>query len=288
MISEHGVPEFLTVKGKTWHTYAEGVFARWTRRMTGTSHEDLVSSIVAAAPLVIVIVVALVVALRLRAHSELRTDFRPLPTRRLGAWRWPALALPIAYLSCGVGVPVVVMLRWAAGLDAVAAADVDGADAQELPRRARADRRRPRLHGAARRVDDRAGCRGLAVPLARLARERFRFVEGLSILPLAVPAVLLGIGFVHVFNSRPAGAADHALGFDFYDSMGVVACAYAARFLPFGVLTLASALRRQPKAIEEAIRSGSQRSGRDAGHPSAAAAAGDLVGFVPHVRARPA
>ena len=29
-------------------------------------------------------------------------------------------------------------------------------------------------------------------------------------------------------------------------------CAYAARFLPFGVLTLATALRRQPRALDEA------------------------------------
>ncbi|MHC4078840.1 MAG: ABC transporter permease subunit, partial [Planctomycetota bacterium] len=35
VVSEHGVPEFLTVKGKAWHTYAEGIFARWTRRAMG-------------------------------------------------------------------------------------------------------------------------------------------------------------------------------------------------------------------------------------------------------------
>lgn len=251
VISEHGVPEFLTVKGKTWHTYAEGVFARWTRRATGTTHEELVGPIVTALPLVVVIVVALLVALRLRAQSELRTDFRPLPQRRLGRWRIPALLLPLTYLACGVGVPVVVMLRWALG-------STQRIEPMSL------DRLRRNFRGAIDQAGDDlaytillALCATLlllavAAPLARLARNRARGVELVTILPIAVPAILLAIGFVHVFNSRVAGDLYGNLGFDFYDSMGVVVCAYAARFLPFGVLTLATALRRQPRALDEA------------------------------------
>src|SRR5690606_22651864 len=99
VVSEHGVPEFLTVKGKTWHTYAEGVYSRWIRRAMGVSHEDLVSPFVTAVPLVLIILVALWVALRLRARTDLRTDKRPLPVRSLRGWRWPALLLPITYLT---------------------------------------------------------------------------------------------------------------------------------------------------------------------------------------------
>ncbi|MGA0869301.1 MAG: ABC transporter permease, partial [Planctomycetota bacterium] len=115
VISEHGVPEFLTVKGKAWHTYAEGVFGRWTRRATGVAHEDVVSPIVAAVPLIAITSLALWAALRFRARSMLRSDFRPLPTRTLGKWRLPALLLPVTYLTCGVGVPIFVMTRWAMG-----------------------------------------------------------------------------------------------------------------------------------------------------------------------------
>src|SRR6185295_307954 len=72
VLSEHGVPEFLTVKGKTWHTYAEGVFRRWSRRATGMSAEDLQSPVIAAVPLVLLIVVALWICLRLRARAGSR------------------------------------------------------------------------------------------------------------------------------------------------------------------------------------------------------------------------
>src|SRR5690606_4567176 len=69
VISEHGVPEFLTVKGKAWHTYAEGIFARWTRRAMGVTHEDKIGPIVAAIPLLLVVAASLFVALRLRAST---------------------------------------------------------------------------------------------------------------------------------------------------------------------------------------------------------------------------
>ena len=115
VLSDHGVPEFLTVKGKTWHTYAEGVFARWIRRATGVAHDELVGPVVAAIPLAAILVLALLVALRLRARRTIHGDFRPLPRRHLGSWRWPALALPVVYLGIGVVVPVVTMFRWAAG-----------------------------------------------------------------------------------------------------------------------------------------------------------------------------
>jgi iron(III) transport system permease protein len=49
-VADHGVPEFLTVKGKTWHTYAEGIFSRWNRRAVGTTFADLQSPLTAALP----------------------------------------------------------------------------------------------------------------------------------------------------------------------------------------------------------------------------------------------
>jgi ABC-type Fe3+ transport system permease subunit len=68
-VADHGVPEFLTVKGKTWHTYAEGVFARWNRRAVGTTFEELQSPIVAALPFVASLGCLLWAALRLRAQA---------------------------------------------------------------------------------------------------------------------------------------------------------------------------------------------------------------------------
>jgi iron(III) transport system permease protein len=250
VVSEHGVPEFLTVKGKTWHTYAEGVFARWTRRATGVEHEALVSPIVAAVPLVLVVVVALFFALRFRARRTIGGDFVPLPVRRLGALRWPKLLLPLTYLAAGVGVPVAVMGLWAAG-------------STQVNEPISLGRFEASLRGALAQAEgDLAYTVGIAaistvvlilvaVPLARIAARKREEVDYFAVLPIAVPAVLLGIGLVQVYNSKVAGRVYDQVG-DFYDSWGIVACAYAARFLPFGVLTLSHATRRIDRSLEEA------------------------------------
>ncbi|MGE0143416.1 MAG: ABC transporter permease [Planctomycetota bacterium] len=261
VVSEHGVPEFLTVKGKQWHTYAEHVQAMWTRRALGVQKEAVASPIVAALPLVALIVAALVVALRFRARSELRSDFRPLPIRRLGGWRWPALGLVITYLTAGVIVPIVVMVRWAMG------------STQKLEPPSLAILRRSVRDAWTQAGDDLGKTMLLGViatallliaglPLARMAARRHRWIEGLAVVPLAVPAVLLSIGFIRVYNGDIANglyrsAAEWTGGrirTDFYDSVAVVACEYAARFLPFVVLTIASARRRWSPSLHEAYR----------------------------------
>ncbi|MBL8739018.1 MAG: hypothetical protein JNL12_21510, partial [Planctomycetes bacterium] len=101
-VADHGVPEFLTVKGKTWHTYAEGILSRWTRRATGTTFAEVQSPIVAALPFVAGLGCLLWAALRLRAQAPERGGVRALPMRPLGRWRRPALLLPLCYLGLGV------------------------------------------------------------------------------------------------------------------------------------------------------------------------------------------
>ncbi|MBZ0152070.1 MAG: hypothetical protein K8J09_11125, partial [Planctomycetes bacterium] len=88
----------------------------------------------------------------------------------------------------------------------------------------------------------------LALPLARASARRWPRLELLVAIPLALPAILLGIGLVRTYS-------DHFLlrwcG-DFYDTWGFAACGYAARFVPFAALTLAAHVRRLPIAAEEA------------------------------------
>jgi iron(III) transport system permease protein len=250
VIAEHGVPEFLTVKGKTWHTYAEGVFAKWTRRATGTNHEDLISPIIAALPLLVIIALALFFALRLRSRTDLGGNRQAVPTRHLGAARVPAFLLSLIYLAGGVGVPLVVMSRWALGSTqhnvpmSVATLRTNLASAID---QAGGDLTYTIGIGAAASVLTIL----IALPLAGLATRRFRYVEQLSVLPLAVPAILLAIGFVHVFNNPIWNDFYDSTG-DFYDSAALLVCAYSARLLPFGVLTLSHAARRHSRSIDEA------------------------------------
>lgn len=246
-VADHGVPEFLTVKGKSWHTYAEGIFSRWTHRAVGTTFAELQSPMVAALPFIASLGVLLWIALRLRADAPDRGTVQPLPMRPLGRWRWPALLVPAAYLGAGIGVPVVVLGRWALGS---------------------AQRREPMsLHflqqSFAKAVDQCMTQLGnsvalaagvavvvllLAVPIARTAARRRPWLELVATLPVAAPAILLGIGLVRAFHDSPL----RLVGNDFYSGWGFAVCGYAARFLPFAALTLTGQVRRLPRAAEEA------------------------------------
>ncbi|MBL8725242.1 MAG: iron ABC transporter permease [Planctomycetes bacterium] len=247
-VSDHGVPEFLTVKGKTWHTYAEGIFGRWNRRAVGTTFADLQSPIVAALPFLLVLGLLLWLALRLRANAPDRGVRQPLPMRPLGPWRWPALLLPTAYLGLGVLLPVVVLVRWALGS---------------------AQRREPMSLQFAQQSFQKAVDQGLpaywnsvalaalaavlvlllALPLARQAARRWAWLDLTTALPAAVPAILFGIALVRAGHDNPLLRPG---GTDLYSGFGFAVCGYAARFLPFAALTLAAQVRRQPLAAEEA------------------------------------
>ena len=77
-------------------------------------------------------------------------------------------------------------------------------------------------------------------------------VELLAVLPAAMPAVLLGIALVRTYTTNPG--LSWVTRYDFYSSWGFSTCGYVARFLPFAALTLASHVRRQSIAAEEAGR----------------------------------
>ncbi|MCB9888846.1 MAG: iron ABC transporter permease [Planctomycetes bacterium] len=253
VVSEHGVPEFLTVKGKTWHTYAEGVFARWTRRATGVSHADLVSPIVAAVPLLLIIAVALFFALRLRAHTDLRSVRPPLPRRSLGRLRIPALLLPLVYLGAGIGVPLVVLSRWAAGstqVDTPMGFAQVRHNVQAAFSQAGTDLTTTIVVAAATAVLVLL----IAMPIAFRAAGRWPVLQHLSVVPIAVPAILLGMGLVKVWNSPLVADWLYSWSGDFYGTAGLLTCGYAARFLPFGVLALTQSLQRQAASVGEAAQ----------------------------------
>ena len=249
-VADHGVPEFLTVKGKTWHTYSEGVFSRWTRRAVGTTFADRQSPIVAAAPLVLSLLTMLWLALKLRARADERGVRAELPMRPLGAWRWPSLFFPAAYLGAGVLIPVVVLMRWALG-SAQKSEPMSVAFLQRSFQKA-VDQGLPDLAHSAWLALGTAVCTLLiGIPLARRAGRGGRLVEVLCAVPIASPAILLGIGLVLTYNSGPLAAL---FGNRFYDGWGFALAGYVARFLPFCVLTLAAQVRRIPLAGEDAAR----------------------------------
>ncbi len=248
-VADHGVPEFLTVKGKTWHTYAEGIFSRWNRRAVGTTFADLQSPIVAALPFVAALAVLLWLALRLRAHGG-RASPRPLPTRRLGPARRPLVLVPIAYLSAGIALPVVVLARWTLG-SAQRAEPMSLAFAQQSFAKA-IDQGVPDLgHSLLLATATAILAVAFGLPLARRAARRSPLLELLVALPVATPAILLGIGLVRAWQDGPLPTV---FGRAFYDGPGFALAGYLARFLPFAVLPLAAQVRRLPTVAEDAAR----------------------------------
>lgn len=247
-VADHGVPEFLTVKGKAWHTYAEGIFSRWSRRAVGTTFTELQSPIVAALPFLAALGFLLWAALKLRAQAPDRGVVRQLPVRPLGASRWPALCVPLSYLGAGIGVPVVVLTRWALG-SAQKREPMGLQYAQQSFAKA-VDQCMSHLWNSVwLAIGVAALVVVLALPIARHAARRRPMLELAAALPAAAPAILLGIGLVRAFHDSPLLGW---LGNDFYSGWGFAVCGYAARFLPFAALTLAGQVRRQSLAAEEA------------------------------------
>ncbi|MCC6670830.1 MAG: iron ABC transporter permease [Planctomycetes bacterium] len=243
VLAEHGVPEFLSVKGKNWLTYAEGIFFRWNLRAQLGADSAATNAVVASLPLVLVLGLALFLGLRQRARTTLRGDLVALPVFALGRWRWPALLLPLLYLGLGVLMPVVVMARWAAGStqrNVPMSVDTFVQSARNAVQQAGDDLLATLAMAAATALV----LAVVALPLARAAARRAAWLDLLAAVPLTVPAVLLGIGLVRLYNRPLTGG--------FYDGPAMVVCGYAARFLPFAVLGLSSLCRRIPREVEEA------------------------------------
>lgn len=247
-VADHGVPEFLSVKGKTWHTYSEGLLSRWSRRAVGTTFAELQSPITAALPFIAGLGCLLWLALRLRATAPDRGVARPLPQRPLGRWRWPALLVPIAYLAAGIGLPVVVLTRWVLG-SAQRLEPMSLQYAQQSFHKAIDQGLPDLLHSLWLALGVALLVVLLALPLARASARRWPVLELLCALPAAIPAILLGIALVRSFHDSPFL---RSLGGDFYTSWGFALAGYAARLLPFAALTLSAHVRRQPIAAEEA------------------------------------
>jgi iron(III) transport system permease protein len=247
-LADHGVPEFLTVKGKTWHTYAEGIFGRWGRRAVGTTFAEVQSPIVAALPFLVGLGCLLWAALRLRASSPDRGVVQPLPVRPLGAWRWPALLLPATYLGLGIVVPVWVLGRWACG-SAQRREPMSFQFAQQSFHKAMEEGGDVLRNSLLFAPIVATGVLLLALPLARGAARRRPWLELVIALPAAIPSILLGIGLLRACHDGPLLTL---FGDRFDRTWAFAGAGYVARFLPFAALTLTSQVRRQSLAAEEA------------------------------------
>ncbi len=247
--SEFGVPEYLSVlgAGKRWYSYPEEIFRRWD--ILGRQGEAASASAVAASwPLIAFTVLALLLLLRFRAKGTSETvtgDLESLvgrrghlPPGRARLFGTAGFLWAFATLLLGLAYPIAAMLTWTEGLSTFAKAWQQGGGDLIYS-----------LECAAG-----AGLLTalLALPIGHLAARsrRGRLVEAFSILPLSVPAVLLGIGIIRLWNDTPGPIGDLLAWV--YGTPLMLVLAYSARFLPLAVLSLAGWFRRLPVQMEEA------------------------------------
>jgi iron(III) transport system permease protein len=161
----------------------------------------------------------------------------------LGRVRWPLGLALLAVVALAALVPIARLVYEAGGGADWTLAALRAAFARALEL-ARADVQRSVLYSAAAA----SACVPVALVLGHaLARaRRARWLELGSLLPLAVPAILFGIGMIVTWN-REATAG-------FYDGPGVVVLLYAGRFAVFALFATTAAVVMLDPALEDAAR----------------------------------
>lgn len=238
-VNDWSVPDYISSVGPKFNVYADEIFANWQLEA------DTGKAVVTAIPLVLVTLAALLPALSLRRRGALATldgDFRRPAPLRLGKWRWPAFAFCLAVVLFTVGGPIA-RLAFEAGGGArgftVAAFRESMSTTLEFER-----------EFLANSLIWSAAAATLAVPLALViahAIERLRggrWLEPIVLLPIAVPAILFGIGTINLWN--------HDVTAEIYDGNAMILLLYLGRFLAFPVLVLSGAVAALDPRLEEA------------------------------------
>lgn len=241
-VNDFAVPDFVSSVGPKFNVYADEVFSAWqTRTDTG-------AAVASALPLVALTLLALFPALALRRRGAFATlGRRGRPTRPLPLGPWGKLLfLPAAALVATSALCPLLRLLYEAGGGprgwSLAAFSEAFAYAIDLCRS---------------NLLTSITCAALAATLTSVlglilghALERLRrrtlarALELATLLPLAVPAVLFGIGEIVLWN--------HALTADFYNSPALVVLLYCGRFLPLAILVCAGAVASLGPQLEEA------------------------------------
>lgn len=242
-VNDFSVPDYVSWVGvEKFSVYADQIFASWRL------DEQAGNAIATALPLVALTLLSLLPTLALRRRGALGTlaaEFRPPEPLRLGAWRWPAFLFAVAVVAVCTWVPIGRLL-WEAGGGASAAGAWSLAGLREATSRAlelaREDLQNSLLYALA--------AASIAVPIGLVlghAIERARhgrWLEPVALLPLAVPAILFGIGMIAAWNRPLTGA--------FYDGGGLVVLLLVGRFVAFPILLLSGAVAMFDPRLEQA------------------------------------
>ena len=238
-INDFAVPDYVSSIGAKYPVYADEVFASWR------SDKDTGRAVAAALPIVVLTLLALLPALRLARRAPLSTlggDFRAAEPLDLGRWLPAGIAFVLCVLAFAVALPIG-RLVWEAGGGArgfhLSGLVSSFGRALEL---ARGNLRSSLVYASVAAL--------LVAPLALVlghalahARRWARPASLLVVVPIAVPAILFGIGGIGLWN-RPLTAA-------VYDSGAMAVLLFVGRFAPFAVLALAAGASMLDPRLEE-------------------------------------
>ncbi len=240
-INDFAVPDYMTSIGSKVNVYADEIFASWQ------SVHSPGKAVAAALPLLLLTLLVLVPALWLRRRGSFETwdgDFRRPAPLALGAWRWPLFALALLLVLASAALPLG-RLFWEAGGGARGFGfERLGASFARAIEVGRADLQRSLLYaGSAALV---SLVPGLVLGHALQRSRASRWLEPLVLAPLAVPAILFGIGCIALWNHPATGA--------FYSSGFLVVLLLVGRFACLPVLAAAGATAMLDPRLEEAAR----------------------------------
>lgn len=247
-INDFAVPDYVASIGRKFNVYADEVFASWQSVHTPGK------AVAAALPLIALTFAALIPALWLRRRGSLATfdgDFqRPAPLA-LGRWRWPIFAACVALVAFTALLPIA-RLTWEAGGGARAASaassgwsfpNLQAAFARGIDT-GRADLQRSLLYASAAALL--ALVPALALGHALERARRGTWLEPLVLLPIAVPAILFGIGYIALWN--------HEATLQVYESGAIVALLLFGRFAAFPLLAVSGATAALDPRLEDAAK----------------------------------
>jgi iron(III) transport system permease protein len=180
--------------------------------------------------------------------------FRP-KINKLGPWRWPAFAFAVAYLCLAVLFPIFALAQSALRPHSYIADTADLFDASNfgLANFAEVFSYGPFLRafwnsilvGVMTAVAGGVFHFILSYYVNRTTMPLRRPIEYIAMLPVAIPALLIGMGFLWAWISLPV---------PIYGTLWILALAYVARFLPQGFRAISATIVQVHHDLEDSAR----------------------------------
>ncbi len=238
-INDYAVPDYIASVGPKYNVYADEVFSSWQ------SVHRPGRAVASALPLAALSLAALIPALALRRRDKSPNfdgEFRRPRPLELGIWRWPSFAFAVAIVALSSFVPLG-RLIWEAGdgRHGWSFEHLTGAFAHALDV-GRSDLANSLTFALAAAL--------ISIPLALVLGHAFErakhsaWFETATILPLALPAILFGIGYIALWNHESTAL--------FYDSGWIVIALFVGRFAALPILAAGGASAMLDPRLEEA------------------------------------